>query len=182
MSELLDIVDERDVVIGQAERDVAHAEGLRIRLIYVWFYTPEGRVILQRRGATKKSYPNRLVSTVSGHVAAGDSYLEAAVRETEEETGVTVDAQALRHFATVLRRAEQPGYITDGFRSIFLHEFRGGIDNLTVEAEEGAGFELWECDVLLEALVQHPDNFVPFLQEPINQKLITSITQGLQEA
>lgn len=181
MSELLDIVDKNDIVIGQAERDAAHAQGLRIRLVYVWFYTPRGEVILQRRGAGKASYPNRLVSTVSGHVVAGDSYLEAAVRETEEETGVQVDPQALRLFAKVFRRYEQPGYITDGFRSIFLYEFRSDIDSLTVEAEEGAGFELWECDTLLESLAQHPDNFAPFLQEPINQKLIASIAQGSQE-
>ncbi len=180
MSELLDIVDERDTVIGQAEREVAHAQGLKIRLVYVWFYTPGGEVILQRRGSTKKSHPDRLVSTMSGHVSAGDSYLEAAVRETGEETGVVVKPHDLQLFAKVQLRMEQPGYITDGFRSIYTYEFTGGIDELKIEPEEGAGFELWECSALLEALDTQPDNFAPFMMEPINRELIASIIQGSQ--
>lgn len=182
MSELLDIVDENDVVIGQAERDVAHAQGLKIRLVYVWFYTPGGEVILQRRGSTKKSSPNCLVSTMSGHVSAGDSYLEAAVRETEEETGFKVEPHDLQLFAKVQLRMEQPGYITDGFRSVYTYKFTGSIDELKIEPEEGAGFELWECGALLEALDTHPDKFAPFMREPVNRELIVSITSGVQSS
>lgn len=177
MSELLDIVDDNDVVIGQAERDVAHAQGLTIRLVYVWFYTPGGEVILQRRSAHKEAYPNRLIATVSGHVGAGDSYLEAAIRETEEETGVAVDTDALQFFGKIHRRTGEARHMTDGFRCVYIYPFAGRVEDLRVEAGEGAGFELWQPHHLLKALVESPDEFTPFAREPFTRELIASIAR-----
>jgi isopentenyldiphosphate isomerase len=52
MSEILDIVNDNDEVIGQAERDEVHRIGLVCRLAYVCFYTAGGEVILQKRSDT----------------------------------------------------------------------------------------------------------------------------------
>ena len=73
MSEILDVVNENDEVIGQAERDEVHSKGLLCRLVYVRFYTTDGKVILQKRSASKKNDPGKLTTTVSGHVASGQT-------------------------------------------------------------------------------------------------------------
>src|SRR5690349_1257950 len=101
MSELLDIVNDRDEVVGQAERDEAHRLGLVCRLVYVYFYTEDGHIILQKRSMTKKNDAGKLTTTVSGHVASGQSYLEAAVREAHEETGVEIDISKLTDLGVV---------------------------------------------------------------------------------
>lgn len=101
MSEILDVVNEHDEVIGQAERDEVHTVGLLCRLVYVCFYTAEGEILFQKRSATKKNDPGRYTTTVSGHVASRQSYLEAAVRETFEETGVKIEPQELQKIGVI---------------------------------------------------------------------------------
>lgn len=95
MSEILDIVNEHDEVIGQAERDEVHRKGLLCRLVYVCFYTSTGEIILQKRSLAKKNDPGKLTTAASGHVSSGQTYLMAAVRESLEETGVVIDERDL---------------------------------------------------------------------------------------
>lgn len=179
MPEILDIVDENDTVVDQAEREFAHSKRLRIRIVYVWFYTPDGRVILQRRSNTKKSSPGRLVSTVSGHVSSGMSYIEAACKEMHEETGIVPNPDDLQFFAKIYCRTENSGMVTAAFRSIFLYRFTGEVSDLVVEPGEGAGFEAWEVRELLQEMTARPETFAPFLHEPISRKLLQSLAQGV---
>ncbi|MFC7548209.1 NUDIX domain-containing protein [Plantactinospora sp. GCM10030261] len=87
--ELLDIVDERDRVVGQARRSVAYAERLRHRCAFVLARDAAGRTFVHRRTAGKLVFPSRYDMFVGGVVGAGESYDEAALREAEEELGVT---------------------------------------------------------------------------------------------
>jgi len=86
--ELLDIVDERDRVVGRAPRREAAARRLRHRAVAVRVRDGEGRIFVHRRTADKLVYPSLYDPTVGGVVGAGESYDEAALREAEEELGV----------------------------------------------------------------------------------------------
>ena len=44
---------------------------------------------MQKRAATKKKSPNKYDMPSAGHVDAGETLLQAYVRETEEELGLT---------------------------------------------------------------------------------------------
>jgi len=122
MSELLDVVNERDEVTGQAERDEVHRLGLVCRLVYLCFYTSSGDVILQKRSVTKKNDPGKLTAAASGHVAAGQSYLEAAVRETFEETGIQIQPNQLVNLGTVRVDYTQGNYISNAMRAFFAYK------------------------------------------------------------
>ncbi|MEV6398771.1 NUDIX domain-containing protein [Streptomyces sp. NPDC051907] len=87
--EILDIVDENDVVVGQAPRGEAYARGLRHRCVFVLATDAQGRVFVHRRTATKLVFPSLYDMFVGGVVGAGESYDEAALREAEEELGVS---------------------------------------------------------------------------------------------
>ncbi|MFE7973322.1 NUDIX hydrolase [Streptomyces shenzhenensis] len=87
--EILDIVDEHDQVIGQSPRGEAYARGLRHRCAFVLARDAAGRIFVHRRTATKLVYPSRYDMFVGGVVGAGESYDDAALREAEEELGVT---------------------------------------------------------------------------------------------
>ncbi|MFE2295859.1 NUDIX domain-containing protein [Streptomyces sp. NPDC059452] len=87
--EILDIVDENDEVIGQAPRGEATARGLRHRCVFIEARDAEGRVFVHRRTATKLVFPSYYDMFVGGVVGAGESYDEAALREAEEELGVS---------------------------------------------------------------------------------------------
>ncbi|MFG3204615.1 NUDIX domain-containing protein [Streptomyces sp. NPDC048192] len=87
--EILDIVDENDQVIARCPRGEAYARGLRHRCVFVRARDAAGRLFVHRRTATKLVFPALYDMFVGGVVGAGESYDEAALREAEEELGVT---------------------------------------------------------------------------------------------
>ncbi|MFE4552507.1 NUDIX hydrolase [Streptomyces sp. NPDC056785] len=87
--EILDIVDENDVVVGVSPRAEAYARGLRHRCVFVRARDAEGRLFVHRRTATKLVFPSLYDMFVGGVVGAGESYDSAALREAEEELGVS---------------------------------------------------------------------------------------------
>ncbi len=89
MDELLDVVNDDDVVTGQEMRSTVHQLGLQHRGAHVFLFTPDGKMLMQKRSADRASSPSKLDCSVSEHVKAGESYYEAAVRGMKEELGVT---------------------------------------------------------------------------------------------
>ncbi|MGW6912344.1 NUDIX hydrolase [Kitasatospora sp. NPDC054939] len=87
--ELLDVVDEHDRVTGTAPRGEVYRLGLTHRCVFVLVRDPEGRIFVHRRTDTKLFAPGAYDMFVGGVVGAGEGYREAAVREAEEELGVT---------------------------------------------------------------------------------------------
>ena len=87
--EILDIVDEQDRVVGRAPRGEAYARGLRHRCVFIEARDAEGRLFVHRRTPTKLVFPSHYDMFVGGVVGAGESYDEAALREAEEELGVS---------------------------------------------------------------------------------------------
>ncbi|WP_329122475.1 NUDIX hydrolase [Streptomyces sp. NBC_01353] len=87
--EILDVVDENDEVVGQAPRAEVYARGLIHRCAFIHVRDAEDRIFVHRRTASKLVYPSLYDMFVGGVVGAGESYDEAALREAEEELGVT---------------------------------------------------------------------------------------------
>ncbi|MEU7027512.1 NUDIX domain-containing protein [Streptomyces sp. NPDC046275] len=87
--EVLDVVDEQDRVIGQAPRGEVYARGLIHRCVFVRVRDSRGRTFVHRRTPTKLVFPSLYDMFVGGVVGAGESYDDAALREAEEELGVS---------------------------------------------------------------------------------------------
>jgi isopentenyl-diphosphate delta-isomerase len=179
MSEILDIVNEQDEVIGQAERDEVHRVGLLCRLIYVLFYTSDGDVILQKRSDTKKNDAGKLTTTVSGHVASGQSYLEAAVRETLEESGVEVKESDLTNLGVMRADYVQGVYVSNAMRGLFAYRYSGTISDLAVEDGDGAGFVRLSVGELERLLDTEPEKFAVVLTDAVGRNLVQGIKKLL---
>jgi 8-oxo-dGTP pyrophosphatase MutT (NUDIX family) len=87
--EILDIVDEHDRVIGRSPRGEAYARNLRHRCVFIRARDARGRLFVHRRTPTKLVFPSLYDMFVGGVVGAGESYDDAALREAEEELGVS---------------------------------------------------------------------------------------------
>ena len=88
-SELVDIVDERDRVVGRTTRAEMRIRRLLHRAVYVLVLDSTRRIFVHQRTATKDVYPGRWDVTIGGVVAAGETYPAAAERELGEELGLT---------------------------------------------------------------------------------------------
>lgn len=96
-SEILEIVDADDNVVGLATRAEIHRKNLMHRAVHLFVFNGEGRIYVQRRSATKDRHPRKLDSSAAGHVDPGESYETTAIRELKEELGVDADVTEVIH-------------------------------------------------------------------------------------
>jgi len=87
--ELVALYDEEGHVVGSAPRWVMRARNLRHAASSVVVRDRLGRIYLHRRTVTKDVYPGLLDFAAGGVVLAGEDPAAGAVREAEEELGVT---------------------------------------------------------------------------------------------
>ena len=87
--ELVDVVDERDVVVAVATRREMRAGHLRHRSVFVLVRNSAGDVLVHRRSEDKDVWPGRWDLAAGGVLASGESYADGAVRELAEELGIT---------------------------------------------------------------------------------------------
>lgn len=88
-AELLAVVDESDNEIGSERRDVIHRDRLLHRAIHLFVFRPTGELLLQQRSAKKDMYPLHW-ECVGGHLGPGEKYHDCAIREAQEELGLTL--------------------------------------------------------------------------------------------
>jgi len=150
--EMFDVVDERDRVIGTAPRSEVHARKLRHRAVHVLLFNSHGELFLQKRSATKDTFPRCYDSSASGHLNAGEDYDLCARRELQEELGLTMPAgQFRKHFK--LDACEETGWEFVWVYSVVTNEPpRINLDEL----ESG---EFWTCEHARSILAANPQQF-----------------------
>ena len=77
------LVDDNDNVLGEITREKAHQEGLLHRVAVIYLVNDGGKILINERAKD-----GHLDHSSAGHVDVGESYLEAAKRELEEELGI----------------------------------------------------------------------------------------------
>jgi isopentenyldiphosphate isomerase len=88
VSELVDVVDEQDRVVGRATRAEIRRDNLLHRAVYILVTNSRGELFIHERTTSKDVYPGYRDVAVGGVVAAGEDYDTAAARELAEELGV----------------------------------------------------------------------------------------------
>lgn len=88
-SRFLDVVNKDDKIVDSKSRSDVHHLGLLHREVHVWMFDENYSIFFQKRGLHRPS-AGLLDATVGGHVNKGEDYLDAAVRETKEETGISI--------------------------------------------------------------------------------------------
>ena len=139
MDELLDILDESGLPTGEVvPKSEAHRLGLWHRCFHCWVCGSElggSYLLLQRRAATKDTWPGYLDVTAAGHLATGEETLDG-LREVEEELGLRIEPERLVPLGT--RRVEQeiPGGCDRELHEVFLVFDDTPPGNLRLQKEE----------------------------------------------
>lgn len=98
----------------------------------------------------------------------GQTYDETALREIEEETGLSVKENGLCFLKKVHYRQEVPetGKINNALRSLYAYQFNGDLRTLKIERGKSIGFEYWTIDRLRHLTVEERKKFYQFLVTP----------------
>ena len=150
--EVVALYDEAGQVVGSAPRSVMRARNLRHAASSVVVRDRLGRVYLHRRTETKDVYPGLLDFAAGGVVLAGEDPRDGAVREVEEELGVS--GEPLVELAPVDYADDHTCY--RAFR--FVTSWDGPI---RWQPEEVSWGEWVPVDDLLRRITDEPDSLVP---------------------
>jgi isopentenyl-diphosphate delta-isomerase len=85
MDELIDILNADGVPLGKtAMKSKAHKKGLFHATVHIWFYTEDGKLLIQKRTSNKDTHPGLWDVSVAGHIGSGESIIDSAIREVQE--------------------------------------------------------------------------------------------------
>lgn len=93
--EILDIVNEKDQVIGQASYRQIYKNLHTHRIVHILIFNKKGEMLLQLRSKNKSFCPLHWSTSVGGHVQAEETYKQAALRECQEELGKKIKIRFL---------------------------------------------------------------------------------------
>ncbi|MGW2492495.1 isopentenyl-diphosphate Delta-isomerase [Streptomyces sp. NPDC001606] len=118
---LLELVDEKGVTTGTAEKLAAHQPpGQLHRAFSVFLFDEQGRMLLQQRALEKYHSPGVWSNTCCGHPYPGEAPFAAAARRTYEELGVS--PSLLAEAGTVRYNHPDPvsGLVEQEFNHLFV--------------------------------------------------------------
>lgn len=137
--EKLDIYDEEQNYIGVEDRDIVHRDALWHKTVHCWLYDKEGNVYFQIRKDEEKLY-----TTASGHIKAGESVKEGFGREIKEEIGIDVDyeeAILVEVNKFVMDKTKKDGTIfrDRAFANVYVLDFESDINSFDFDEDEIMG-------------------------------------------
>ncbi|MGH2557510.1 MAG: NUDIX hydrolase [Thermomicrobiales bacterium] len=138
--ELFDVLSADGAPTGEVKaRALVHRDGDWHRAVHVWVAGVDDGgsfILLQRRSLEKDTWPGWLDVTVGGHYRSGEG-LDQALREIEEEIGVTPSAEELRPLG--VRRAvseRETGVLDRELQDVFLWRSDAPLTAYTPNAHE----------------------------------------------
>lgn len=132
--EYIDIFDENNNPTGKIkEKTKAHTDGNFHRTAHIWIINNKKELLLQKRSSNKKTHPNCWDISGAGHIKAGETVIEGAIRELEEELGVKTKESDLK-FISIVKSTKNPK--NHEFQYVYLLECNNKIENYVFEDEE----------------------------------------------
>jgi isopentenyldiphosphate isomerase len=141
MTELIDVLTSEGALAGvRKPKSEIHLRGHWHRAAHVWIVATEGRILLQRRSPQKENNPALWDVSAAGHLSAGETSIDAAIREVREELGLRLRPQELQ-FMTTLREScvlNRGTYIDNEFHDIFIVRRDVDLASLVLDPQEVA--------------------------------------------
>src|SRR3989344_5144307 len=155
MDEIVDVVNEKDEVIGKEWKKKCHSEGIWHRVAAVLLFDSKGRMWLQTRTEKKTHDGRNLDFSASGHIISGDDYYQGAKKEMNEELGVDVDLKDinLKIFEDyVYSKESKPKYVKHVIK-LFVGNHEGPFN---IQKEELDSIQFYTLEEVKKLMEQNP--------------------------
>ena len=119
--------------------------------ISVFVLNNQGQVLLQKRSANKKYFPNTW-ALCTGHVENGETPKEAALRELNEELGVTVSLEQIFSFSF--------GKFDSQNTYFFYVICNLSVDEFSIQEEELSEVQWFFVPVVIDMIKKHDNKIV----------------------
>ena len=162
--ESFDVLNEYGEFTGKiATREECHKNGYWHRAVYAFIIDNNGNVLLQKRSANKKLWPNMWDVTVGGHVDSGEFGRQALIRETKEELGIKISDEDIKYLVGSTSINEQGDIINKHYNECYLITKNINVSNVVIQKEEVSDVKYFSR----EELIKRIDNNYEGLTEKI---------------
>ncbi len=177
MIEKIDIYDD----LGQKTtlslcKDKVHKRALIHRGVCVWIMNSRNELLLQTRSCHVVLL-NFLDISFSGHIKAGETSLQAVIREGQEELGIQVEVDKLKYLFSCREYGGIEGYFENEIDDVFLYRADIPIEAFTFcddEVKEVSYVTLAEFETMVQS---KSPLLVPY--ETHYQFLLTALSSSL---
>jgi isopentenyl-diphosphate delta-isomerase len=123
--ELVVLVDEYNNEIGTAAKETVHSDHTPLhRGFSLFVFNTKGDVLVTKRAATKKTFPDIWTNAVCGHPSPHETVVAAAIRRLKDELGITgVEVQETSPYR--YRFVDKNGIVENEICPILVTTFNG---------------------------------------------------------
>lgn len=165
MMEKIDVLNENGDKTGEVvSREEVHKLGLWHKCIHVWIVNGKGEILLQKRSEQKLTHPNMWTTATSGHLSAGDTSIEGAIRELSEEIGLKVKENELEYLFTVKESGVNDNpkrhIIENEITDVYLIERNVDITELRLQEEEVSEIKWFSYESFKKMVLENDETLV----------------------
>jgi isopentenyl-diphosphate Delta-isomerase len=162
--EHIDVLDRAGTPLHHiATRAEVHRKGLWHRTVHIWVLNRNNELLLQKRAGNKETFPGLWDISAAGHISAGDTSINAALRELEEELGIRARKGSLKLLFTITghyKDSSRP-FIDNEISDVYLLRDDIQIKSIAVDKDEVDEAKYMAVDELKRELESHPELYVP---------------------
>ena len=158
MEEKFDVLTERGEFTGEvATREECHKNGLWHRAVYAFVIDDNGNVLLQKRSANKKLWPNLWDVTAGGHVDSGEFGRQALIREFKEELGIDITDDDIKYLVSSTSINEKGDIINKHYNECYMVTKNIDISKIKLQEEEVSEVRYFTKEELLKRIENNYD-------------------------
>ena len=176
MEERFDILNELGEFTGEtATREECHEKGLWHRAVYAFIVDNNSNILLQKRSAEKKLWPNKWDVTIGGHVNAGEFGRQALIRECREELGIEITDDEIKYIVSTTSVYNKNNYINNHYDECYIITKDINIEDLKLQKEEVSDAKFFPKEELLKRI---NNNYDGLTEKTVSWSIFKSILES----
>ena len=153
MEERFDVLNELGEFTGKvATREECHRKGLWHRAVYGFIIDENKNVLLQKRSANKKLWPNMWDVTAGGHVNSVEFGRQALIREVKEELGIDIKDDEIKYLVGSTSVNIQGDIINKHYNECYLITKNVNVSDIKLQLEEVSEVKYFSKEKLLDRI------------------------------
>lgn len=177
---MIDVLNENGEKTGEVvSREDVHKLGLWHKCVHIWIINGKGEVLLQKRSEQKATNPNMWTTATSGHLSAGDTSIEGAIRELSEEIGLQVNEDELKYLFTVKESGvndnNEKHIIENEITDVYLIEKNVAITELKLQEEEVSSVKWFSYEAFKKMVMENDKTLVPHKEMQVKMLQILGV-------
>ena len=153
MEEYFDVLDENGEFTNEVEsRSICHKEGLWHKAVALFIINSKNQVLLQKRSANKRMWPNLWDITAGGHVLAGEFGFQSIIREIKEEIGIDISQNDITFIGASTSQNIKNEIKNKHFNEYYIVNKDIDVSDLVLQEEEVSDAKWFEKDDIINRI------------------------------